>query len=201
LGASAIHAVDASLRQRGDSGKARIRAGAMASLRKWDSEKEREVYRLIWGETGTRDGATRLQLASVGWLWSRYAITSLHDGDCVGVDAQLYQLARTFSVDEIVMHPPTNPKFRAFCGLSDDGSYIRDGVTIEKTKPYFIRDRAMVDASGAMVACPKQYFELGKMTGGTWYTINYSRLHGKPLAVVWPNGLIAYENWDRMIKL
>jgi len=51
---------------------------------------------VIWGETGTRNGATRLQLASVGWLWSRYAITELHDGDCKGADAQLYELAGAF---------------------------------------------------------------------------------------------------------
>lgn len=156
---------------------------------------------MIWGETGTREGATRLQLASVGWLWSRYEIKGLHDGDCVGVDAQLYYLAKTFNVAEIVMHPPTKPEFRAFCGISDDGKYLRSNVTVLPTKPYFVRDRAMIDAAGAVVACPKEYSELGKMPGGTWYTINYSRLQGKPLAIVWPYGLITYENWDRMVKL
>lgn len=157
---------------------------------------------MIWGETGTREGATRLQLASVGWLWSRYEIKSLHDGDCVGVDAQLYSLARTFGVGDIVIHPPTNPKFRAFCGLSDDGKYIYQGVTVEPTQGYYVRDRAMVDATAAVVACPKQNLEQGKMTGGTWYTINYTRRQEKPLAIVWPaTGFISYENWDGMVKI
>ena len=154
---------------------------------------------MIWGETGTRGGATRLQIASVGWLWSRYDIKELHDGDCVGVDAQLYHLAKVFGVPNIVVHPPTNPKNRAWCGgeaFADD-----ERITVLPTKGYYVRDRDMVDASELMVACPKQYMELGKMPGGTWYTINYTRRVKKPLAIVWPNGLIAYERWDTVKKL
>jgi hypothetical protein len=149
---------------------------------------------MIWGETGTREGATRRQVAAVGWLWSRYHITGLHDGDCLGTDAQLYHLARAMDL-EVTIHPPIKIQFRAYSGRDDPYT------TILTAKSYYVRDRDLVDASGAMVACPKQYFELGKMPGGTWYTINYSRLQGKPLAIVWPNGLIAYENWDRMAKL
>ena len=48
-----------------------------------------------------------------------------------------------------------------------------------------------------MVATPKQYFETeDRMQGGTWYTIYYARKKLKPLAIVWPNGLIKYERWN-----
>jgi hypothetical protein len=149
---------------------------------------------MIWGETGTRDGATRLQLASVGWLWSRYHITGLRDGDCVGVDAQLYHMARAMNLD-VVIHPPTNDKFRAFCGAYDTQT------TILPEKGYYERDRDLVNASAVMVACPKQLLELGKMQGGTWYTINYTRKLKLPLAIAWPNGFISYENWEQMKRL
>jgi len=154
---------------------------------------------MTWGETGTRGGATRRQIASVGWLWSRYYIKELHDGDCVGVDAQLYHLAKSFGV-KTVLHPPTNPANRAFSGLLDC-VIVDPETTWMPERAYFVRDRHIVDASELMVACPKQYMELGKMPGGTWYTINYTRRVKKPLAIVWPNGLIAYERWDTVKKL
>ena len=151
---------------------------------------------MIWGQTGTRHGATRLQLASIGWLWSRYEIKELHDGDCKGADAQLYDLAGAFGVRR-VLHPPTNPKNRAFCGLRDCVLIDEATTDIWTEYPYFVRDRHIVDASQVMVATPKQYFETeDKMPGGTWYTIYYTREQNLPLAIVWPNGLIKYERWN-----
>jgi len=151
---------------------------------------------MIWGETGTRHGATRLQVASVGWLWSRYPFEGLHDGDSVGVDEQLYHLALIMGLpeDEIVMHPPTNSKFRAWCGYDGDGMHT---VTMRGTKQYHARDRDVVDESEVMVGCPQQFFEPdSRPAGGTWYTIDYARMRKRPLAIVWPNGLITYENWN-----
>jgi hypothetical protein len=149
---------------------------------------------MIWGQTGTRDGATRLQLASVGWLWSRYPIDDLHDGDARGVDAQLSGLAKVFGVPHVTMHPPINPKNRAFCGISDDP----DETLVLPPKEYFERDRDVVNAAEVMVACPKQNWENEdrRMRGGTWYTIYFTRKQHLPLAIVWPNGLIKYERWN-----
>lgn len=147
---------------------------------------------MIWGETGTRYGATRLQLASVGWLWSRYEIKELHNGDCVGADEQLYYLARSFGAT-VTLHPPTDPKYRAFCGQSDCVVFDTT-ITIRPEKTYFIRDRDVVDESDVVVGLPKKPWE--EDHGGTWYTINYAREQEKPLAIVWPNGLISYERWN-----
>lgn len=148
---------------------------------------------MIWGETGTRRGGTYRQITSVSWLWAKFNITRLHDGDCVGVDEQLWHLAKAFRID-ISIHPPTNGKNRANCGHTDLST------TILPAKPYFVRDRDIVDDSGVMVGLPMQNYEPNESwrrgNGGTWYIINYTRKVGKPLAIVWPDGRIDYERWS-----
>lgn len=157
---------------------------------------------MIWGETGTRHGATRLQLASVGWLWSRYEVEQLHDGDCVGVDEQLYQVATAFGI-KTVLHPPTNWDNRAWCGHRT-GVQVDMTMTVKPDRPYFVRDRDIVNESKAMVACPNNTLDesdWAKAKGGTWYTINYTLSKNKPLAIVWPHsGHITYKNWN-LVKL
>lgn len=154
---------------------------------------------MIWGETGTREGAEARQLASVAWLFAKYGIKTLHDGDCVGVDSQLYDLAQAFQVG-VVMHPPTNPNNRAFRGMGDD-----DLVVMRPAKGYFIRDKDIVDESEVMVGVPRQNLEpkdsWKRGNGGTWWTINYARKQEKPLAIVWPTGFISYERWENVVAL
>lgn len=144
-----------------------------------------------WGQTGTRAGGTSLQLASVSWLWATHEITELHDGDCIGADAQLYYLARVFGVTSLVIHPPVNSSNRAWCGVKSGDDQL--ATKILTAKPYFDRNRDVVDASEVMVVVPKESTE--QHHGGTWYTVNYARSVKKPLAIVWPNGHITYENW------
>lgn len=147
---------------------------------------------MIWGQTGTRHGGTPYQIASVAWLWAKYGIKVLHDGDCQGVDAQLYHLAKSFGT-QVILHPPTKPDTRAFCGLQD--CVVVDPETIWRPeRPYFVRDRDIVNEAEVMVGVPHKPFEQDH--GGTWYTIRYARKQNKPLAIVWPNGHISYENWN-----
>ena len=148
---------------------------------------------MIWGETGTRLGGTPRQIASVGWLWARFGIKRLHDGDCIGADEQLWHLGQAFRID-ISIHPPTIEKNRAWCGTYDLKT------TVLPEKPYFARDRDIVDDCEVMVGVPRQMSEPRESwrrgNGGTWYTINYARKQDKPLAIVWPNGRINYERWN-----
>ncbi|MGH7238521.1 MAG: hypothetical protein ACREHG_00490, partial [Candidatus Saccharimonadales bacterium] len=60
---------------------------------------------LVWGETGTRKGATSFQIGAIGWLWAKYGIVRLHNGDCVGVDEQLFYLAKAMKTP-VILHPP-----------------------------------------------------------------------------------------------
>ena len=145
---------------------------------------------MIWAVTGTRHGATPFQLASVGWLFSRYEIKTLHDGDAIGVDEQVYYLARAFKA-QIEIHPPANDKYRAFCGFDSDVPNYRD--VHHPPKPYHERDEDMVDACEALVSVQWKAEEMSR--GGTRYTTEYARTLNRPIALVWPNGHISYENW------
>lgn len=141
---------------------------------------------MIWGETGTREGVTPLQLASVGWLFSRYLIHELHDGDCVGADEQVYWLAGAFDAG-VVLHPPIVSTYRAYLEpMGRNPSW--------EPKEYHERDRDVVDNCTALAACPK--LPVISATGGTAYTVGYARSLTKPIAIVWPNGHISYENWN-----
>lgn len=148
---------------------------------------------MIWGETGSREGATHRQIASTAYLWAKHGITELHDGDCVGVDTQLYWLACSMLVADIVVHPPINIKFRSGCGMDEAfrPSIIR--VHLREPRGYHERDRDVVNESEVVVGLPFQNVEHN--VGGTWYTINYAREQKKPLAIVWPDGHIQRENW------
>src|ERR1700755_3401305 len=141
---------------------------------------------MIWGVTGTRKGATPYQVASVAWLFSRYGITEHHNGDCIGVDSQIYYLARSFGA-HVEIHPPTSDKYRAFNGDCKDNWW--------RPQTYHERDRETVHESDALVACPRLVVEEGPEHSGTWWTVNYARSVKKPIAIVWPNGHITYENW------
>ena len=142
---------------------------------------------MIWGETGSRHGATNAQLVSVVWLWYKYGIYSLHNGDCKGFDSQTFFMAKAFGA-ELIMHPPKNGEWRAWNGTDDKT------VTMLPVGDYFVRDRAIVNVAEVMVAASRFSVE-PEHGGGTWFTINYTRKQGKPLAIIWPNGFITYENW------
>ena len=142
---------------------------------------------MIWGNTGTRHGATSAQLVSVSWLWNKYTITGLHNGDCKGFDTQAFYLGKAFGAF-ITLHPPTKGEWRSFLD-----KYADDQMEIRPHRPYFTRDKNIVTEATAMVACPYQSAEASH--GGTWWTINETRRQKKPLAIVWPSGAIKYERW------
>jgi len=154
---------------------------------------------MIWGETGTRLGATHRQIATVAWLWAKWGLDRLHNGDCIGVDEQLYYLVKAFQFRvDVSIHPPTIEKHRAWCGQHD----LMTTVLAEKA--YLVRDRDIVDDAFVMVGVPRQQSEPKESwrrgNGGTWYTINYTRDQGKPLAIVWPNGSVDYERWELVTR-
>lgn len=127
------------------------------------------------GFTGTRDGMTPAQKATVASLLERVAPRWCHHGDCVGADADFHHLAKAAG-SAVMIHPPSDPKLRA--GLVGDD--------IAEEKPYLDRNRDIVNASSILIATPKEPTPQGK--GGTWFTIGYARLQGKRVTIVWPDG-------------
>lgn len=98
------------------------------------------------GVTGTRNGATLDQLASiVDFFKTVPANSELHHGDCVGVDVEVALVAREFGV-KTVCHPPTSTSLR---GFFDSDSYF-------PPLGYLARDRKIVDSTELLLVVPFQ---------------------------------------------
>lgn len=126
------------------------------------------------GFTGTRQGMTPFQLGQVAELFSKTENLVLHHGDCIGADAQAHERARFYNAVRVVIHPPTNPKQRAFC-LGDE---------LRKKYPYLIRNMHIVDETELLIATPSgpEVFR----GSGTWQAIRYARKIGRRLIIIDP---------------
>jgi len=129
------------------------------------------------GVTGTRSGMTNLQRFLVAGLLESLAGAELHHGDCVGVDAQVAQLARDLGY-KIVCHPPEKQDLRAF----EPADEMREPIS------YFRRNRNIVDECDVLIVVP--YQNSHQSSGGTWYTHDYAQKKNKPLHIIWPQDRI-----------
>jgi hypothetical protein len=134
------------------------------------------------GITGTHKGTQPLQRerlrAFVGFL----VFNEAHHGDCIGVDSEFHDIVRELSKAVIVVHPPSNPKKRAW----------KQGDFILKEKPFMVRDDDIIAESDLMLAAPFQFDEQGKGSG-TWAVIRHTRKAHKPLVIIWPDGTFTPE--------
>jgi hypothetical protein len=137
--------------------------------------------------TGPRTGATRHALIAVAQTLCAYNVTVLHNGDCIGVDKAVYYLARAFGI-YVILHPPKNYKWRAFCG--DHADEWRE------EKGFHGRDRDMVNESEFLISVPDGISE--HPAGGTGWTTEYAREVNKPLVLIWPSGNATYERWEKI---
>lgn len=105
----------------------------------------------------------------------------LHHGDCIGADDQFEGLAANVMPTATThSHPPTESAYRARCQSN----------VIHEPLEYLERNRAIVDATDALVAAPKGPEEL---RSGTWSTVRYARKQAKPIAIVFPDGTVRVE--------
>lgn len=119
---------------------------------------------IILGFTGTRGDLTKYQMRKMRQIICHPEVVELHHGDCVGADAYAHTLALMVG-KHIVIHPPKNPKYRAWCM----------GIDCEwwPEKDYLARDRDIVKCSQLLLAVPKgpEVFR----GSGTWATIRFGR--------------------------
>lgn len=152
------------------------------------------------GFTGTKEGMTELQKKTVCEIILSFAnITTssgkglihieLHHGDCVGADEDFHRIGLKLGVPRIVIHPPTNSKYRAHCDKIDSGDTI---VVVEKEYSYLTRNKHIVDAGlTVMIGTPKAEYE--ELRSGTWHAIRYTRKQHEPLVIVYPNGTTFFD--------
>jgi hypothetical protein len=130
------------------------------------------------GLTGTHKGMTFAQQRAVALFLAHSMYEEARHGDCIGADAEFHLMAVNARIPRIVIHPPDNPKRRAFC----DGP----NVTILPEKPYLVRDHDMVDAISFLLATPETVREIQR--SGTWATVRYARKVHRDHRVIYPNG-------------
>lgn len=138
------------------------------------------------GFTGTRDGLTWKQRASLWLLLEHTRPAWLHHGDCLGADAEAHDLAGRLRIRRI-LHPPSDSKLRAWCApVTGLDGLPRDPL------PYLTRDRRIVEETCWLIACPKG---APRNRSGTWYTVDYARSEGRMVVFVWPDGTIEIDGW------
>lgn len=141
--------------------------------------------------SGSRRGPSRPQLATLQQTLSgllTIARTSepakepllFRHGDCIGWDAAAHDVADALGYG-IIIHPPTNPKLRAF----------KPALIILEPKPYLVRNRDMVDLSERWIGCPDTMTE--QQTGGTWYTYRYAKQKRIGTLLILPDGSTRVE--------
>jgi hypothetical protein len=135
---------------------------------------------LLVGFTGTRHGMTPKQVSALIELLIDKDVAEFHHGDCHGSDAEADRIACGLGIKRYA-HPPTNEKLRAFC----------EAEVVLTPEEYKARDRAIVLATGSLLACPRTAKE--QKFGGTWYTIGFARQRGRPVVIVLPDGRIVKE--------
>jgi hypothetical protein len=105
----------------------------------------------------------------------------LHHGDCVRSDCLAHEIALTLGL-RIVIHPPTNARFRALCEGAD---------LVLPPRDYLQRNRDVVDAGQLLIAMP--HIPTETLRSGTWSTIRYARKRQRSIFIVQQNGIITTE--------
>lgn len=132
---------------------------------------------MIVGITATRQGLTVYQQWRLSRALADPSVVEAHHGDCIGGDAEFHALCKEHGV-RVVVHPPINPKLRAFCA----------GDTILPEDDYLARNRSIVNAVDLLFVCPKENAEPAPARGqGTWSAARYARSINKPTDIIWPN--------------
>lgn len=139
---------------------------------------DRPVPKLDVSFTGTsHHDLTTHQAAGLTSYLRQYGsvMRSLHLGDCVRADEQMYDIACAAGLyDMIILHPPTNRRKRAFCFAQ----------RTMRPRPYIMRNHMMVEACDELLAAPAQAKEV--VRSGTWATIRHARRLDKHIVYFYP---------------
>jgi hypothetical protein len=138
-----------------------------------DMKRSRDLTRRVIGFTGDETFPTQRQLNRLQALLC--CDDELHHGDCVGSDAAAHDIGTSLGC-KLVIHPPDNPRKRAFC----NGPFILD------PKPYLVRNMDIVRVCDELIALSSTNWE--RLRSGTWATIRYARRMGKPVTIITPSG-------------
>lgn len=138
------------------------------------------------GFTGTQFGMTQAQRRSFNSLIYVLKPTHFHHGDCVGADRTAGEFVWGRGGIVVTIHPPTDERKRGYAPYH----------FAEEPAAYGIRNRAIVDCCDMLIAAPKRESE--HLRSGTWMTVRAARRQHKPVAIIYPNGHVTWENRDAL---
>ena len=121
--------------------------------------------------------------STLGVLRRRHGDVILHHGDCIGMDALAHGVCRSLGIG-VILHPPKDDSKRAFSVGAIDTREPGD---------YLSRNRDIVNECRELIAMPRKIWldtlsesgvPIGKRAGGTYATVRYARIEGKPVIVL-----------------
>lgn len=107
--------------------------------------------------------------------------THLQHGDALGADVFAHHQAALLGL-QVIIHPPVEPKFRAFCHSED----------IRIPESYKVRNQNMVESCSLVLALPANNTE--RLRSGTWMTVRMARKQGLPIVIFYPDGRVSDSN-------
>lgn len=136
----------------------------------------------IVGMTGTQEGMTFEQVASMAQFLAQFRSFVGHHGDCIGADAQFDGIARAaLGFEHMVIHPCSLTDKRAHCTIGPR-DVLRGAFGPLQRNEHIVRE------SELLVATPKEDHMI--LRSGTWTTVRYAIKVGKPVWVILPNGAL-----------
>ena len=140
------------------------------------------------GFTGTQTGMTEAQKNIIKKILQTFNVAEIHSGDCIGADADFYDIAFFLNL-RCIGHIPNNDSKRAFKQYNE----------ICEPKPYLVRNWDIVNGSDLLLATPKENEE--QLRSGTWTTIRNAKKIGLPLIIVFPEGNWSAFNFKNLWKI
>lgn len=137
---------------------------------------------MIVGFTGSRKQITVAQQAMLrDFLKSLGPIRAPHHGDASGSDAAFHEICRELGIP-LYIHPPVDPKHRAFCQTPTQSFPEKD---------YLARNKDIVEAANLLLATPRGFHETRR--SGTWATVRFAQKRKIPITIIFPDGTISQE--------
>ena len=154
------------------------------------------MVRIFYGVTGTRDGSTKAQRATMlarFWHLTEAVERRGHEpwlvhGACPagGIDVEVHQICKGYGWKVWILPGPTGPH-----------EVCLDADAADEPRPFLERNRLVVDRSHALTAVPRGFTE--EQRSGTWATMRYASKVGKRTGIIWPDGRFqSYGEGDRI---
>lgn len=153
------------------------------------------ITKMQIGFTGTQTGMTHFQKEMIPKILDLKGASEFVFGDCIGADEQAAYIALDHGIRIFTIYPPIKKYKRAFWGgikeSVNDGKFrefevkgIKVQVRFYPEDDYLKRNKAIVEATNFLIACPKEHAHT--LRSGTWATIRHAWKLKKDITVVPP---------------